>query len=289
MNNINGKRIRLTAKTEYVKWIANPRMILLAVTVLFIQSFIIQPLQAHAIKMGEPLNVLEPFIATVNSEILVIIVPAVFLALFSDFPKMDGNTLFFVQRTGRINWILGQILFSVYGIFTYVGVLFLGSVLPVMTSAFWANQWSNVVTEYGNVYPEEAQSFACLLIKKNLFHQVSPWNAVVQGYLLMAFYLFTLTFLMLVFQCMDKKIYGMLCSACIIAFGGTASLVKMPVMWFLPMAHASVWNHFTSYFREPVVALWKSYVYFGCLIGGLLLWALKLVKQKNFDSIQEID
>lgn len=289
MNSISIKKIIATARTEYVKWICNPRMILLAVVVVFINSFVIQPMQEHAVKMGEPLNAIEPFVATVNSEVLVIIVPAVFLALFSDFPKMDGSTLFFVHRIGKINWVVGQILFSVYGIITYVGILFLGSVLPVVSTTFWANSWSHVVTQYAKNFPSESQSFACLLVKNNIYNQVSPWTAAVQGYLLMMLYLFALAIIMLLFQCMDKKIYGMLCSACVIAFGGTMTLVKMPAMWVLPMAHASVWNHFTSYFREPVVALWKSYLYFGCIIAVLIFLVVRLIQFKNFDSIQEID
>lgn len=289
MSNIKLSRIRFTAKTEYVKWICNPRIILLVVVSVFINSFIIQPLQVHAQKMGEPLNVLEPFIATVNSEILVIILPAIFLALFSDFPKMDGNTLFFLHRIGKINWVLGQMLFVVYGIFTYIGVLFLATVLPVVRTTFWANTWSNVVTKYAEMFPNEAKSFACLLIKNNVYNQVSPWNSAVHGYILMILYLCVLADVMLLFQCLDKKIYGMLCSACIIAFGGTITLVRAKIMWLFPMAHASLWNHFTSYFREPIVALWKSYTYFIFVIVVLVMSILKVIKQKNFDSVQEID
>lgn len=289
MIDMSRKKILMTVKTEYVKWICNPRMILLAIVIIFTYNFVIKPLEQHAIKMGEPLNTLEPFIATVNSEILVIIVPAVFLALFSDFPRMDGNTLFFVQRIGKVNWILGQVLFSIYGIITYVGVMFLGTVLPVIHKTFWADTWSNVVTKYAMEFPNESQSFACLLIKNNVYNQVSPWYAAIQGYLLMALYLFLLALIMLMFNCIDKKIYGILTAACIIAFGGTASLVKMSIMWFFPMAHASLWNHYTSYFREPIVAISTSYGYFAIVIILLLVISTSCIKNRNFDSIQEID
>lgn len=289
MNDISSKRILLCAKTEYIKWINNPRMLLLAVIVVFINQFIIQPLQQHAQEMGQPLNVLEPFIATVNSEILVIIVPAIFMALFSDFPKMDGSTLFFVHRIGKFNWVMGQILFILYGILTYVTVLFLGSTLPVAGSSFWADGWSNVVSKYASLYPDKSQSFACLLIKKNVYNQVSPWNAAFQGYLLMILYLFVIAFIMLLFQCLDKKIYGMLCAACVIAFGGTFTLVKMSGMWLLPMAHVSIWNHFTKYYRKPIVPLWESYVYFAAVLLILFILILRNIKKCNFDSIQEID
>ena len=109
---------------------------MLFVLLIFIYSFIIEPLSLHAIKMNSPLNILEPFIATVNSEILMIIVPAVFMALFSDFPRTDGNTLFFLQRIGKLNWILGQILYSLMAIVTYVVAIFMGSVAPLLAKSF---------------------------------------------------------------------------------------------------------------------------------------------------------
>ncbi|SFR56712.1 hypothetical protein [Anaeromicropila populeti] len=289
MNKLKLKKILSTAKMEYIKWICNARMILLGVMVLFIHSFVIQPLQEHAMKMNSPLNTLEPFIATVNSEVLVIIVPVIFLALFSDFPKTDGNTLFSISRIGKVNWIIGQILFAVYAIFTYVGVIFIGSVLPVIASSFWANGWSLVITKYASLYPNDSQSFACLLIKNNLYNQVSPWYAAIQGYAFMMLYLLVIALIMLVFNCMGRKIYGMLTASCVIAFGGTICLVKMPCMWIFPMAHTSIWLHYTNYYRKPIMEMWKSYIYFVGIITILIVAGIKSLKRLNFDSIQEID
>lgn len=289
MNKLNIRKILATARTEYIKWICNARMILLVVMLLFIYSFVIEPLQAHAIEMNSPINVLEPFIATVNSEVLVIIVPAIFLALFSDFPRTDGTTLFFLQRIGRINWIFGQILFAILSIFTYIGVIFIGTVLPVITSSFSANGWSLVVTKYATIYPERAQSFASLLIKENIYNQVSPWYAASIGYGLMMLYLLVIALIMLVFSCLKKKIFGILTTGCIIAFGGTFCLVKIPMMWFFPMAHTSTWLHFTQYFRKPIMPMWISYTYFVCTIVILIIISCIAMKSTNFDSVQEID
>lgn len=43
--------------------------------------------------------VLESFIAMTNSKFLVMIIPAVFMLLISDFPKTDGNTMFYILKT----------------------------------------------------------------------------------------------------------------------------------------------------------------------------------------------
>lgn len=100
------------ARTEYVKWIANPRSILLGVMIIFIYQFALQPLLNHAALMQSPLNVLEPFIAIENSNLIMIMVPVMYLVLMSDFPKSDGSSLFFVLRVGKLNWLFGQVVFS---------------------------------------------------------------------------------------------------------------------------------------------------------------------------------
>ena len=289
MSKINGKKILSTARTEYLKWICNARMIMLFVLLIFIYSFIIEPLSLHAIKMNSPLNILEPFIATVNSEILMIIVPAVFMALFSDFPRTDGNTLFFLQRIGKLNWILGQILYSLMAIVTYVVAIFMGSVAPLLAKSFWANAWSLTVTRYAREFPNESQCFACLLIRGNVYNQVSPFYAAFIGYALMVLYLFLISLILLLFQCLKMKKFGMLTSAAVIAFGGTMCLIKMKTMWIFPMAHASIWMHFTKYYRKPVVPMWHSFVYFIAVCICLIALSILVLKNASIDSVQDID
>ena len=108
MVNKNIKCILAVARSEYVKWISNPRIIIIGVLLIFMHTLAVEPLLERADKIGLPLDILEPFAAIGNSGMLVMLMPCVFLLLISDYPKMTGNTLFFVQRTGRWNWFVGQ-------------------------------------------------------------------------------------------------------------------------------------------------------------------------------------
>ncbi len=65
------------------------------------RTLAVEPLIERAEKMDLSLDILEPFAAVGNSGMLVMLMPCVFMVLVSDYPKMTGNTLFFVQRTGR--------------------------------------------------------------------------------------------------------------------------------------------------------------------------------------------
>lgn len=283
------RKILSTARTEYIKWITNPRMIIMGVMLIFIYDFAIAPLLENAQDMNSPLNILEPFIAVANSQLLILIIPAVYLTLISDFPRTDGNTLFFLLRTGKLNWLLGQVLFVIMTIFTFVGVVFAGTVLPMLSQGFWADKWSLTVTSFGTVFPEKAMAFGNQLITEKLYNQLPPFDAAVQSYLLMMCYLLILALLMLMFNCLKIKIMGLLSSGAVIAFGGALSVVNVKAMWIFPMAHTIIYLHYTRFFREPVFAMWKSAVYFIVVSLVLIIVSIISLEQTNFDSVQDID
>lgn len=85
------------ARTEYLRWITNPRVIIVGVLLVFMRTLAVEPLLERATKFGEKLNILEPFAAIGNSGMLVMLMPCVFLILISDYPKMTGSTLFFIK------------------------------------------------------------------------------------------------------------------------------------------------------------------------------------------------
>ncbi len=91
------------ARTEFCKWLISQRMIIAAMLFVFVYLFAVQPLAANAEIMGEPLNILEPYIAALNSGSLLLIIPLGFFALSSDFPRTDGNMMFEMIRTGSFD------------------------------------------------------------------------------------------------------------------------------------------------------------------------------------------
>ena len=126
------------AKMEYIKLIMDPRMILIVAALVFAYQFITVPLLQNAAMMGKPINVYEPFVALLNSNFMILLVPAVFLAIMSDYPRIDGNTLFVVQRAGKGNWFFGQILYAQMSILSYLLIVFVGMMIPVL----WGGSFS---------------------------------------------------------------------------------------------------------------------------------------------------
>ena len=286
---MNVKKIYLTARTEYTKWILNPRMIIVAVMIVFVYNLSVNPLVEMAGEMKKPLNIFEPFIAITNSNLLIMIIPGVFLTLISDFPKTDGSTLFFLQRTDRINWVLGQALFVVFAIFTFISVIFIASVIPVIHIADLKNCWSETVLHYKEAFPKKSMSFGANLITENLTYQISPYGAALQSTLLVMLYLLLLSLVMLVFNTMGIKIMGLVTSAGLIAIGGALCAVNTTIKWIFPMSHTIIWLHNTKYFRQPVMDMWKSYAYFGIIIAVLLMLSCIFIDSTDFDSVSDID
>lgn len=286
---ISLRKIWAVARTEWLKWVCNPRMIIIPVLTVFIYSYAIVPLLERSEKMGEPLNLLEPLIAVGNSGMLSLIIPIVFLTLMSDFPKTDGSSVFFLSRTGRLNWLMGQMLFGLMSAFTFLAAIYVICTAFLNNKAFLANGWSMVVKKYALLFPEDAYGFASELVPGNLYNQMTPFSAAVQTYTLMLLYLVTVLLVLLLFRQRKHKAAGFLAASGIIGFGVLFTSIKTAAMWAFPMANTIVWLHYTEIYRDAVVPTAYSYIYFGVIIALLAVANVAAARGLSVDSIEETE
>ena len=252
---INLKTAFSCALTDFRKWILNSRMIILAALAVFIYVFAVKPLSENAEIMGKPLNALEPYIAALNSGSLLLIIPLGFLAVSSDFPKTDGSLMFSIIRTGRLNWLVGQLINLAMMCAAYLAFIFTASVIST--------------------------AFGALLLPKNLFNHLSLIEAVFQSTAFVFVYLFLLGMILLFFTIIGKKTAGVVLCGGLIAAGSALCSIRAELMWGLPMANSVVWLHFTEFRREPVYPIWCSWVYFTVIIISLVI--LGLLSLNKFD------
>lgn len=281
------KQIISVAKAEYIKWLTDPRVVIAGVMLVFMRTLAVEPLLERAERFGERLNIAEPFVAIGNSGMLVMLMPCVFLILISDYPKMTGNTLFFIKRTGRVNWFLGQLLFLIMAVFTFMTFVLLGSVLVSDGSA--ASRWSDTVTKYEARFPDEAGSFASQLLPSNLYNQLSLPSAVVQTMVLMSAYLFMLSLVIYFFKLIHIQSLGLLAAVFIVAAGVMTCSLKAPSMWAFPMANTIVWLHYEEILSMPVFPIWCSYAYFAVLIIIMLITDLFAVRRLQLYNIETVE
>lgn len=278
---INIKSALKCAKTDFIKWAFNSRMIILAVLAVFIYICAVQPLKENAELMGKPLNIIEPYIAALNSGSLLLIMPLGFLAISSDFPKIDGSAMFGLVRTGRVNWFCGQLLSLVMMSTAYLAFIFAASTIPTAFVSVWDTNWSDVAMRFSVEFPEEAQNFGALLLPKNLFNHLSLTGAALQSTLFVFIYIILLGMIMMCFTILGKKTLGVIVCGGLISVGSALCSIRASLMWALPMANSIVWLHYTEFRREPFYPIWCSGLYFAIFIA--LLIVLSLIRLKRFD------
>lgn len=270
------------AVSGFLKWIVNSRMVILLCICVFVYACVVEPIKSNAVLMGEPMNVLEPYIAALNSGMILLIAPLGFLTLISDYPKIDCGSIFYIFRIGRRSWLCGQILQLAAMALAYVAAIFATAVAGGMASnGFFGGEWSAVATRFTSEFPDQRGNFGVSLLPENLYNQMPLGEAAINSTLFVLAYLFTIGMVLLAFSIARKKSAGIVACGLLIAIGAAFCSINTKLMWLLPMAHSVVWLHYTEFLREPVFPISYSVVYFIAIIAALL--AVCAVSLKRFD------
>lgn len=281
------KKVMLSAKTDYFRFFLDPRIMTVGILLIFIYSFVIKELLNCAEKTGIPLNAAEAFIAVGNSGLLIMFIPSVFMILASDFPNMGKHLTFVVIRTGRLPWLFGKILSAVMCIVTYLGGIFVFCMLAALQNGVFSPKWSDTVTKYISMFPEEQNPLISSFLPSNLYHQMSLGEALFHTIALLALYLFLLCLIILFFRILGMRTAGIAAAFTVIACGTVTSSIKTGSMWLFPMAHTIPWLHYEEAIRKPILPLWVSYVYFIVLIIICITANIIAAKKSNYYTMEE--
>ncbi|MBD5130053.1 MAG: hypothetical protein HDT43_09025 [Ruminococcaceae bacterium] len=285
MNKFSLKNSLSCAWVEFVKWLIDARMIIVLCLCVFIYSFAVEPIKENAKLMGEPMNALEPFIAVLNSGMILLVMPLGFLTLISDFPKIDGSTVFYIFRIGKKSWLCGQIIRLFLMTAAYILSIFAASVVGVITSGFTGEEWSLVATTFASEFPEQSGNFGVQLLPENLYNQMMLPTAFVESALFVIAYLFSLGMILLAFSIAKRKTAGIVVCGLVIALGAALCSISTKLMWVFPMAHSIVWLHYTEFLREPIFPVFYSAIYFAAMIFTALIFCIALLKKFDYDII----
>ena len=277
------------AKTEYVKWIRNPKMIILLVMLIFAYDYVILELIEAADKMGEKLQVLEGFIGISNSQLLLMILPIVFVGLMGDFPRVDGNAMFYIHRVGKGNWLFGQVLFAAMAAGTYLFALLGFSCLMLFGRCYVGNLWSEITTKYYLFAPNDYMSTVANLTTGRLYNNLPPWNAALHICGLMFLFLLLISMLLLVGFVCKLRIGGIIVSVGILCLGNVLAYMENGIRWIFPTAHAIMEIHFDEIYRKPIMDMRFSYIYFFILILVCVMISYIAIDHYDFSRIQEME
>lgn len=287
MKEISWIKIWAVCKKEYFRWIWNPKWFLNFLLIIPIRECIILPLMQAAQQMEEPINLLEPCIAMVNSGLVVFLLPLSYLVLMMEFPRIDTNMSWYIYRTGRKNWILGEILFQCFSAISFLLFYTLIIIIHVWSFGFWGNGWSLVVTRYDALYTMGDKIDISGIVPINLFYQMSPYKAFLLSYLLMFLSLLLWGVLLNAAALYAKRIYviaGIVLSLTIgMGLGSSAFWGK----WLFLFEHSILWLHFQRYFRDYVFSPYWSVAIFAGLNVICFVWLVIRAGKVSMDILWE--
>lgn len=285
---VNSKVFRI-AKNEYVKWITNPKIIIVLVMFIFTYDYVVKELINAATKMGEKLQIFEGFIGISNSQLLLMIIPIVFVGIMGDFPRVDGNSMFYIHRVGKINWLLGQILFAAMASATYILTIFAFSTLIFAGKCYLSDYWSEVTTKYYLFSPTDYKGIVANLTTGRLYNNMTPVKATLNIIGLMFLLLMLISLMLLVGFIFKARIAGIVVTTSILCIGNVLAYIEKGIRWVFPTSHAIMEIHFDKIYKEPIMKLEWSYLYFLVLIFILFIVALMYIDKYDFSKIQELE
>lgn len=277
------------AKNEYIKWITNPKLLMVLIMLLFAYDYAIQELLDAAAKIGTKLQFLEGFIAISNSQLLGMIIPIVFIGIMGDFPRVDSNAMFYIYRVGKANWLIGEMLFALLSSATYLLSLLSFSVLAVLRGCYFSNRWSEVTTKYYIYEPLEYDSKVANLITGRLYNNLNPLEATLNIMGLMFLLLVFLSMMLITGFACKKRIEGMVIAVALICLGNIMTYIETGVRWGFPTSHSVLAIHFDEIYRKPIVDIRLSYIYYAFLILLFFVIAIQKIGAYDFSKIQELE
>ena len=282
-------KILRMAKNEYVKWITNPKMIILVVMLIFAYDYVILELSDAADKMNVNIQIFEGFIGISNSQVLIMIIPIVFIGLMGDFPRTDGNSMLYIYRIGKTNWLMGQVLFLVMASVTYLVLLIGFSIVTLAGKSYFSNKWSEVTTKYYLFAPNDYESIVAKLTTGRLYNNLKPTEAMANIVVLMFLLMILISMMLLVAFICKRKIAGMVITIGIMCMGNVFAYMENNIRWIFPSSHAILEIHFDEIYKEPVMDMCWSYMYYILGIAVLFIIALVNVDKYDFSKIQELE
>ncbi len=271
---INLRKCMSVACSEYTKVICNPRMTILPVLFVLIYDYVIKELVSEANLIGTKINVVEPFVAISNSYMLMLIIPVVYMAIMGDFPRVDGNSIYYLMRTGRRNWLLGQLFFCIISSVTYVLNIFFVSTILTLGKSVISNKWSYVVSSF---------------IDGRIYNNLKPMYAATVSILMMILYLILISMMLMMGFLYGKRAAGIALTASLMCIGTVLVSIGSNIKWLFPQAHTLVWLHYDEVYNTHLFDMRYSFVYMIVLIVLMYVLNEALILNYDFTSMSDVE
>lgn len=284
------RQVFYIAQSNFRKWHKNPQIIMCFLLAFIFCFLLSDKVMQFAQSRDTHLQGLEAFIWTFGDSQSVLAISILLLLLFSDMPNLSNEVPYFMVRTNRRVWMLGQILYLLTATFCFMLFILGATVLLSASRAYPANMWSDTAAILG--YSNIGAKIAVPAFVKVL-ELTDPYHCTIHIFLLMTGYAVTMTGIILFLNlCKNNggmiggvvfSMFGIVLNPDIVASWFGISLERIRIAnilcgWISPLNHATYYMHSFGYDNLP--KLWQSYVFF--VLVSVMLFALSLWKVRNY-------
>lgn len=284
------RQVFYIARCNFRKWHKNPQIILCFMLAFIFCYLLSDKVMQFAQTHGTYLQGMEAFIWTFGDSQSVLAISILLLLLFSDMPDLSNEVPYFIVRTDRKVWMVGQIIYLIEATLCFM-LFILGSTAVLSAGrAYSANLWSDTAAVLG--YSELGKKLAVPAFVKVL-ELTDPYHCTMHIFFLMTGYAVTMAGVILLLN-LWRKHGGMVGGVCFSAFGlmmntdivaewfgiSTERMRFANIIsgWISPLNHATYYMHSFGYDNLP--KLWQSYLFF--FVMSIMLFAMALIKIRNY-------
>ncbi|MDE6732704.1 MAG: hypothetical protein K2J77_07500 [Oscillospiraceae bacterium] len=271
----------LFAWEQYKSWLISPRILLAVYITIFINENITKKMLAICTEVGYKINLAEPLALIFSKSIYTVIIPIVFIALMTDFPRTEGS-VFYVYRMSRKSWVLGELLFAAASSLTYVISLVLGTLLYCAGKCDLSNTWSDFTTKLYLDYPDIYAQSTSLAVESSVYTQGKPLEVILHSMALIFLYTMILSLVIMLFKLLNRGEIGIISAVAITLFGLATDSGASKVMWAFPITHTVFGWHYDRFFRAQNFTILGSYIYLAALLVALVILNFIVSKKVRF-------
>ncbi|MEW8955937.1 hypothetical protein [Clostridium sp.] len=163
------------AKQNIRKWTTNPRMYVLVILITIFLWSSISPILRFSNHSGIRVTPwIFPHLASSFIGDLVIMLGIVLL--FCDAPFIDEGQPYVIIRSGRYNWIVGQIIYIMLGTIIYILFVVLISILISLPNIFLSGDWGKLLNTFGQT--NVGVDYGITYISNKILSTYSPIKAM---------------------------------------------------------------------------------------------------------------
>lgn len=246
---------------------------------------------------GTPVQLAEPFLWTFGDSTSVLLSSVLLLLLFSDMPMMSSATPYYLYRTTKRKWLLGQMAYVICVVSVYTFFLFVTTAILCMKNSYIGNQWSETAAMLAYSKLGEDLSVPSTI---KVMESITPYGCMFGVVCLLFLYILCLSFLVLAGNLLGQNrgmiaglffsLYGFLLEPKVLAgifHINKYDMYKINVLigWISPLSHVTYAKHSFGYDKMPTIR--ESYLVFAILMALLTGISIKALKRYSFRFLGE--